>query len=455
MVNTKADMQAKPATNSDADFAAIYPLRPLLLAGTVTLLAYSCGVGVVCVVAYALVPPVAFLAWAGTACLFLLSWLAIVVAFWLRQPTPRETVIIWGRASRYITYGSQLIVAWAIWAFFAHLPPTERMMLAGMFLSCSPAQLIAAPENVAANRMGILASNGSLVLWFAWQGSGVDLAMAAFAFCGGVMLFGLCSYVPGTIAGTVAARLAAEDARENLQRALDAVAAERDAKTRFIAAASHDLGQPLQAAGLFFDQTLRAQEPAQRARAAEGVRRAFAAADQLISHMLNHLRLEADAVDPHLSTVTLGPVLTRIAAQFAPAAAEAGATLRVVPGSARIRLDRMLFERALGNLIANAITHSGANRILVGLRRQGATVRIWVIDNGCGIARVDAAHVFDDYYRGSDSRAATKGGFGLGLSSVRRIAHLMQGSAGLDPRWLHGAAFYLEFPAEQQQEVQP
>jgi signal transduction histidine kinase len=178
------------------------------------------------------------------------------------------------------------------------------------------------------------------------------------------------------------------------------------------------------------------------------VRRAFAAADQLISHMLNHLRLEADAVDPYLALIAVGPVLARVAAQFAPAAAEVGTAVKVVPSSVRLRLDRVLFERAFGNLVANAITHSGATRIVVGVRRRGARVRIWVIDNGCGIARVDVGHIFDDYYRGSDSQARVKGGFGLGLSSVRRIARLMEGSAGLDPRWLHGAAFYLEFPAQ-------
>jgi signal transduction histidine kinase len=261
------------------------------------------------------------------------------------------------------------------------------------------------------------------------------------------MLFVLCGYVPGTVAEAVAARLAAEQAKAELQVALESVAEERDAKTRFIAAASHDLGQPLQAASLFFDQTLRAPDPAQRDRAADGVRKAFASADQLISHMLNHLRLEADAVDPHLTRVGLGPAMSRIAEQFGPAASAAGIVIRPIPAQAQIRLDRVLFERALGNLVGNAIAHSGATRIVMGARRHGGHIRIWVIDNGCGIARVDAGRIFEDYYRGSDSKAAVKSGFGLGLSSVRRIANLMNGNAGLDGRWLNGAAFFLEFPA--------
>ncbi len=72
-----------------------------------------------------------------------------------------------------------------------------------------------------------------------------------------------------------------------------------------------------------------------------------------------------------------------------------------------------------------------------------------MIDDGVGVGRSDAKHIFDDYYRGVNSQAATRSGFGLGLSSVRRIAGLMGGEAGLDPRWLGGAAFYLQFPLNQ------
>jgi signal transduction histidine kinase len=446
MLNPQPDRSGDSGPESEPDFAATHPLRPLVLAGAVTLIAYAGGVAAVTFVTLGFVPSPVRWPWIGVECVFLAAWLAIIGTVWLRKPSARETVIVWGRASLFITYTSQILVAWAVWSFFPYCPEAERMTLAGMFLICSPSQLIAAPENVAANRFGILATNGSLVLWFALHDTGNGLAMGGFALAIGLMLFALCDYLPDTVAETVAARLAAEQTKAELQTALESVAEERDAKTRFIAAASHDLGQPLQAASLFFDQTLRAPDPAQRDRAADGVRKAFASADQLISHMLNHLRLEADAVDPHLTRVALGPAMARIAAQFGPAASAAGIGIRAMPTARRIKLDRVLFERALGNLVSNAIAHSGATRIVIGARRHGGRVRIWVIDNGCGIARVDAGRIFDDYYRGSDSKAAVKGGFGLGLSSVRRIATLMGGKAGLDQKWLNGAAFFLEFP---------
>ena len=90
--------------------------------------------------------------------------------------------------------------------------------------------------------------------------------------------------------------------------------------------------------------------------------------------------------------------------------------------------------------------HSGASKLLMFCRSAGAQrLRIYVVDNGVGIGSIDAKHIFQDFYRGSDSRERVKTGFGLGLSSVRRIAELMGGRAGLDPRWIHGSAFYMEF----------
>ena len=74
-------------------------------------------------------------------------------------------------------------------------------------------------------------------------------------------------------------------------------------------------------------------------------------------------------------------------------------------------------------------------------------MRIWVIDDGIGVAPIDAPLIFDEYYQAEAGSARRPGGFGLGLSSVRRLAALMGGTAGHDPRWLRGAAFYLDFPA--------
>ncbi len=150
-------------------------------------------------------------------------------------------------------------------------------------------------------------------------------------------------------------------------------------------------------------------------------------------------------MEPQLSRVALSPFLARIAAQHAPAAQAAGMTIRLGSAGFALLADPVLLERAIGNLMHNAIIHSRGTRLLVAVRRHGAAaLRIWVIDDGIGIGTTDAKHIFDDYYQ-SVPASGVRVGFGLGLSSVMRIAGLMAGRAGLEARFRGGAAFYMEF----------
>jgi signal transduction histidine kinase len=236
----------------------------------------------------------------------------------------------------------------------------------------------------------------------------------------------------------------AEAARQAAEAALVAVAAERDAKTRFLTSVSHDLGQPLQAARLFFDQAMAGRTAAQRAAAAKKVAWAFDATEELLRQMLDHLRLDAGAVEPRIETVAVGPLIARIAELNEPAARLAGVSIRAMPSQISVLADARLVERALGNLVANAIRHAKARRVLVGARRRAGRVRLWVIDDGVGIAEADAPRLFDDYVQGTDHGDQIRGGFGLGLSSARRMAALMGGAAELDRKWTAGSAFWLE-----------
>jgi signal transduction histidine kinase len=239
-----------------------------------------------------------------------------------------------------------------------------------------------------------------------------------------------------------------------VQRAVDRayaatlqVASERDARTRFLESASHDLGQPLQAARLFFDDVLESRTRSEREAAGRRVTWALDAAEQLLRRMLDHLRLEAGAVTPRLSDVALGSLIARVAELNEPAARLAGVDIIALTTRLAVRADPDLAERALGNLVANAIRHAKARRLLVGARRRAGRVRLWVIDDGAGVAPADAPRLFDDYAQGSDHGDQIRGGFGLGLASARRMANLMDGAVGLEPRWTRGAAFWLELPA--------
>jgi signal transduction histidine kinase len=437
-------MERRPTSQ---DYAITHPLRPLVRASALTLFLFT----LVCTLIYAGLwdnPPaqvVWVMAYIGV---FTVFWLAATVIMALRRPSPQERVMVWRWIAVAIILGSHLAAIGVIWEIMPRASPSAQLMIALFLVTCIPTQIICSPESVIANRSGVVTVLGSLALFLATRGVPLERLAAIYVVGFGAAMFVLSGIVNETVGDTVTARLASDAAAIKLDRMLGEVAAQRDAKTKFIASASHDLGQPLQAAALFFDQTLRAPEGAMREAAVDGVRNALAAADQLLSHMLGHLRLEADAVEPHRSSVSLPVLLERVAARHAPMALDCGVRLRVAAHRMVLPLDPSLIDRALGNLINNALTHSRGRHVLLAARRHGPdAVRLWVVDDGAGVSRVDAKHIFEDYYQGSQTQGVARGGFGLGLASVRRIAELMGGVAGLDPRWTRGAAFYLEFHA--------
>jgi len=241
--------------------------------------------------------------------------------------------------------------------------------------------------------------------------------------------------------------------RRYLQKALsDAEAAqrqaelERDARVRFLASASHDLGQPLQSARLFVDRAMRDPKPAARATAGRSAQAALGAMERLLRQMLDHLRFDAGSISPKIRDVPVAGLLAEVMAQFEPIAEISEVELRMVASTAVIRADADLAERAIANLVDNALRHSGARRVLMGLTRRSGVARIWVIDDGTGISPANTPGLFQEFVQGQWQDDREHGGFGLGLASARRYGHVMGASVDLDPRWRRGAAFFLELP---------
>lgn len=232
----------------------------------------------------------------------------------------------------------------------------------------------------------------------------------------------------------------------SLREARAAAEASLLARTRFLASASHDLGQPLQSARLFVDQVVRSDDEAARAAAARHADAAFGAMERLLRAMLDHLRLDANAVQAKIESVNANDLIAHVTAQLEPMARLVGVRLIAVASTARVKADPGLLGRALGNLADNAIRHSDGARVLIGARRHRDRVRFWVIDDGLGVSSEDSTLIFDEYAQGGQ-HGRERGGFGLGLATVSRLARLMGGQAGLDPKWCKGAAFFVDLPA--------
>ena len=370
---------------------------------------------------------------------FVAGWLLLLV-----RPVPASGVglVAWPFSSPFVVWGGIVLLSGAFWLWMPYAD--ESVMLACVICQVCTVTVyimttIEPPPSRGRPPLAPLALPVSIGLYLLVYPTRFSLALAIFVTSYAVTIVVLQRFVQHAVDNAYAARVSAEGA-------LAQVAAERDAKTRFLASASHDLGQPLQAARLSFDQVLRSPDGAQRARAAKRVSWAFDATEQLLRQMLDHLRLESGAVEAKVADLAVGPLIARLVEMNEPAAKLAGVDLQVLPSRLWVRADPALTERALGNLVVNAIRHSKGRRVLVGARRRGRRVRLWVIDDGVGVAAADAPKLFEEYAQGSNHGDEIRGGFGLGLASARRMAKLMDGQVALDAKWLNGSAFWLELP---------
>jgi signal transduction histidine kinase/CheY-like chemotaxis protein len=218
------------------------------------------------------------------------------------------------------------------------------------------------------------------------------------------------------------------------------------AKSRFLAAASHDLRQPMHALNLYLGG-LGALELSAPARATLGnAAQCAQTMDDMFRALLDISRLDAGSVQPEPRDFALAALLERIRVEFEPQARARGLELRVAPCSAWVRADPVFVERILRNLTANAVRYAERGRVLIGCRRKGPLVRVAVHDTGPGIAPEQQRLVFEEFYQiGNPERDRAKG-MGLGLAIVDRLAKLMQAPVRLDSTPGRGSTFAVDLP---------
>ena len=390
------------------------------------------------------VPPKNLMLWTWFMGFVIALLIALPLTVLIRRPADLELATVWARAGNVVTALFDLAVASAVWLFFPYASEQLQLLMVVFFCATISAQVITTAEAIGNITFAVIAVLGSTALFFLQSDSSYAISLALFLTAYGLLMIGVALTLKYAVRSAIKSRLKAEEASAELVIALEQAQKARDDRTKFIAAASHDLRQPLQAAMLFFQQLSMNPKEHLRKRAETGVQQAFQEANALLDRMLEHLRLESGTMPTAICAVDLAPLVATLAAEHEVIARNAGISLRAFGGGYRVRTDPHLLSRILRNLLHNACTHSNGERLLILSRRMGNRVRLYVIDDGMGFGE-GAEQCFQPYVQGAVARGKAQG-MGLGLAVSREMARLVGGSLGLDPRWTSGAAVYVDLP---------
>lgn len=240
-------------------------------------------------------------------------------------------------------------------------------------------------------------------------------------------------------------------AEHQLTLAKQAAEQANQSKTRFLAAISHDLLQPLNAARLFSAALEEQAEATPMAHLAGSVGRSLSNIDRLLGTLVDISRLEAGVMQPDIGDFQLSALLDNLNEEHAVIAQSTGLRFHHQPCQLRVRSDMTLLARVLRNFLSNAMRYTPAGgRVLLGCRRRGDVVDIQVWDTGPGIPEDKRAAVFEEFHRLNAPEASDRG-LGLGLAIVDRIAHLLGHRILVNSRPGRGSVFSIQVPVSQHQ----
>jgi two-component system, sensor histidine kinase len=242
--------------------------------------------------------------------------------------------------------------------------------------------------------------------------------------------------------------LAAELARQAAEEA-------NVAKSRFLAAAGHDLRQPLHALGFFVDALQEQSLPADGRAVVSNIRRSVDVMEDLFNSLLDVSRLDAGIVRPRVATIPLAPLIERVRAEFEPLARQKGLSLITIRSSLYVRSDPVLLERIIRNLVANAVRYTDRGRVVLGTRRRREAVRVEVWDSGRGIPEDKRREIFQEFRQLENPERDRRKGLGLGLAIVERLVKLLDHPLELRSKLGKGSMFAVSVPRGRREDFIP
>lgn len=212
-------------------------------------------------------------------------------------------------------------------------------------------------------------------------------------------------------------------------------------KSRFLAAASHDLRQPMHALNLYLGALAHFDLQENARSALINARECAQTMDDMFRALLDISKLDAHVVDINISIFPISQLLDKIRKEYTPQAEAKGLRLHVAACSAYVSSDPELLERILRNLVSNAVRYTSSGKILVGCRRSETGLQLHVYDTGAGIAADHQKAIFEEFYQASNPGRDREQGLGLGLAIVQRLALLLQSPLQLTSQVGRGSVF--------------
>jgi len=235
--------------------------------------------------------------------------------------------------------------------------------------------------------------------------------------------------------------------QQELQEAHAAADRANQAKSRFLATASHDLRQPLQSLGLLSGALRRMVTDQDAIDALDQHDQAVNAMSRLLNALLDISKLESGAIKPEITNFKVAALFDELRNEFASLASSKGIAFKIEPCAASAHSDPSLVGQVLRNLVSNAIKYTQRGYVEVCGRRDGGTIRIDVRDSGVGIAADQLEHIYEEFFQVGVSTNTSRDGYGLGLSIVQRIAKLLDIGVDVVSQLGQGSSFSIVLPA--------